>query len=117
MQAMDIDPIDDGPRGPLPIPPPPPPPLLPLTTANMSPEEEAKQAIEQLRGNDTNLRVTAANKLDQVAATLGPERTRNVRTWQCSVVNTSFWMARSSIISLHFEYYAGTFAIFAGNSG
>lgn len=39
-------------------------------------EEEARQAIDMLRGDDVTGRVEAANKLDGVAEALGPERTR-----------------------------------------
>lgn len=91
-EAMEIDPVDDGPVGPLP--PPPPPPQIPSNASSsaiaapISREEEAIQAIEHLRGgsagSDVTVRVAAANKLDQVAATLGPERTRSVcyrMTW------------------------------------
>ena len=42
-------------------------------------EEEARLAIEMLRGEDLSARVTAANQLDSVAAALGEERTRDVR--------------------------------------
>jgi len=41
-------------------------------------EEEARQAIDLLRGDDVAGRVEAANKLEGVAAALGVERTRDV---------------------------------------
>ena len=41
-------------------------------------EEEARQAIDLLRGDDVAGRVEAANKLESVAAALGVERTRDV---------------------------------------
>jgi serine/threonine-protein phosphatase 2A regulatory subunit A len=46
--------------------------------ANMevSAEEEARQAIEMLRGDDVSERIAAANKIEIVAKTLGDERTR-----------------------------------------
>jgi len=83
---MDIDPIDDGPRevstqG-----------IVPLTGSTsgvvstftpaagheISKEEEARQAIDMLRGEDVSQRVAAASRLESVAAVLGEERTRNV---------------------------------------
>eukprot|EP00978_Attheya_sp_CCMP212_P005656 scaffold12688_cov49-Attheya_sp.AAC.2 len=39
-------------------------------------EEEARQTIEMLRGDDVSARVSAANKLENVATALGVERTR-----------------------------------------
>lgn len=44
----------------------------------LSEEEEARQAIEKLRGDDVTARVEAAYKLEAVAKTLGEERTRDV---------------------------------------
>jgi hypothetical protein len=41
-------------------------------------EEEARQTIEMLRGDDVSARVSAANKLENVATALGVERTRKV---------------------------------------
>ena len=41
--------------------------------------EEARLAIEMLRGDDSSARVTAANQLESIAAALGEERTREVR--------------------------------------
>jgi hypothetical protein len=71
-RPMDIDPIDDGPRQ----------RSKPQTTvvapANMSEEEEARQNIDMLRGEDLSARIAAANRLDAVAKTLGVERTREV---------------------------------------
>lgn len=51
-----------------------------LEDVNMeiSAEEEARQAIEMLRGDDVSERIAAANKIDSVAKTLGDERTREV---------------------------------------
>ena len=80
---MDIDPVDDGPRdvsrhigskrsasdrsqgvgGAL---------------HGISKEEEARQAIDMLRGDDASQRVAAASRLQSVATVLGPERTREV---------------------------------------
>ena len=60
----------------------------PSTTSDLPPvvgrpitpqeEEEARQAIDLLRGDDVAGRVEAANKLESVAAALGVERTRDV---------------------------------------
>ncbi len=47
-------------------------------TPQLSEEEEARQAIEKLRGEDLSARIEAASKLDAVAKTLGEERTRDV---------------------------------------
>jgi hypothetical protein len=44
---------------------------------NASEEEEARQAIDMLRGEDVSARVAAANRLEAVAAALGEERTRD----------------------------------------
>lgn len=44
----------------------------------LSEEEEVRQAIEKLRGEDVSARVEAAYKLESVAKTLGEERTRDV---------------------------------------
>lgn len=87
---MDVDPIDGGPR---PVPTahtkgaaantggPSVMNSLLLMDASQNPpsEEEARQAIEMLRGDDLSARVAAAHRLDSVAAVLGEERTRNVR--------------------------------------
>lgn len=73
---MDIDPVDDGPRHMS---------KQPGTTAmaiapteHLSEEEEARQAIEMLRGDDVSARVAAASRLESVASVLGQERTREV---------------------------------------
>jgi hypothetical protein len=47
--------------------------------AATSKEEEARQAIDMLHGDDVGNRVAAAHRLESVAAALGPERTREVR--------------------------------------
>lgn len=72
---MDVDPIDDGPTGPL--------KAHPMTMsqtsaapAHITEEEEARQAIDMLRGDDVSGRVAAANRLEAVASVLGEERTR-----------------------------------------
>ena len=52
------------------------PPGRPITPQE---EEEARLAIDLLRGDDVAGRVEAANKLEGVAAALGVERTRDVR--------------------------------------
>ena len=67
-EPMDIDsPTED-------TKPPPPPPLA----VAMSEDDEARQAIDMLRGEDVSARVAAANRLEVVAAALGQERTRDV---------------------------------------
>jgi hypothetical protein len=85
MDPMDIDPIDGGPK------PQPmnstkssgytslPSPSTTTTTIIVGKEEDARQAIEMLRGDDVSARVAAAHRLDLVANVLGPERTRDVR--------------------------------------
>ena len=78
-EPMDVDPIDDGPRhrsAPLPMTP---PTLAMVPAENMSKEEEARHAIEMLRGEDVSARVAAASRLESVASVLGEERTRQVR--------------------------------------
>jgi hypothetical protein len=83
--AMDIDPIDDGPiqKDDLKQPgnksqfPPLTPPLKSL--APITQEDEARQVIEMLRGDDVSERVSAARRLEAVAAVLGEKRTRLVR--------------------------------------
>jgi hypothetical protein len=85
---MDIDPIDGGPKE---VKPPPPPPAQHSLTSGgggsnsamvipmqVSEEEEARQAIDMLRGDDVSARVAAANRLEAVASVLGEERTREV---------------------------------------
>ena len=72
--AMDVDPIDDGPRA-LTIAPP------TTTTAvvkNITKDEDARQAIELLRSDEVAARVSAASRLTDIAKVLGPERTREV---------------------------------------
>jgi hypothetical protein len=83
---MDIDPIDGGPR---PSVAPPIPALTARDNRNtvhvslnsplaLSPVEEAKLTIDQLQSEDVSNRVAAAHRLDRIALTLGPERTREV---------------------------------------
>lgn len=55
------------------------PPEVPANAE--SEEEEARQAIDMLRGEDVSGRVAAANRLEAVAAALGEERTRDVSLW------------------------------------
>jgi hypothetical protein len=71
VRPMDIDAIDDRPTKQASKP-------HPMTIA-ISEEEEARQAIEMLRGDDVSGRVAAANRLEAVASALGEERTRLVR--------------------------------------
>jgi hypothetical protein len=52
----------------------------------VSAEEEARQAIEMLRGDDVSERIAAANKIDSVAKILGDERTREVCCFSCNLV-------------------------------
>ena len=54
------------------------PPAPPLPAVQLSEEDEARQAIDMLRGEDVSARVAAANRLESVAAALGHERTRDV---------------------------------------
>lgn len=80
---MDIDPIDDGPteasRGMVPIAASGPRALLSMGSSHeISKDEEARQAIEMLRGDDVSQRVAAASRLESVATVLGEERTRDV---------------------------------------
>ena len=81
---MDIDPIDDGPReasrGVVPITSSSGPSILtPMGPSHeISKDEEARQAIEMLRGDDVSQRVAAASRLESVATVLGEERTRDV---------------------------------------
>ena len=76
---MDIDPIDDGPK----IASLPPQEAVTVVLAKkeliVSQEDEARQAIDMLRGDDVSDRVAAANRLEAVAIALGQERTREVR--------------------------------------
>jgi hypothetical protein len=76
-QPMEIDPIDGGPK--MGTPPPPPPEVAAAQKEFVvSQEEDARQAIDMLRGDDVSDRVAAANRLEAVAAALGQERTRDV---------------------------------------
>jgi len=67
---MEITPIDDSTKnvqgGP-----------VDQTMTASSDEDEARQAIDMLRGDDVSGRVAAANKLETVAAALGEQRTRD----------------------------------------
>jgi hypothetical protein len=89
---MEIDPVDDGPRGN----PEPPiaavPSLSPMsfydasiTTASLVPPvanaAEANAALEMLKHNngDYSQRVLASHQFDSIARIIGPERTRSVR--------------------------------------
>ncbi len=70
---MDLDPIHEG------LPPKPPPVASKIAATSISEEDDARQAIEMLRGDDVSGRIAAANRLETVAAALGEERTREVR--------------------------------------
>ena len=76
-RPMDIDPIDDGPKQagkphPMTMAP------TPAAPAHITEEEEVRQAIDMLRGDDVSARVAAASRLEAVASALGEERTREV---------------------------------------
>ena len=88
-RPMDIDPIDGGPKEIVK-----PVPAAANSSNNaltnftnsqglfplqVSEEEEARQAIEMLRGDDVAARVAAASRLESVATVLGEQRTRVVR--------------------------------------
>jgi hypothetical protein len=79
---MDIDPIDDGPKE---TARPHPMTLSPTAAApvHISEEEEVRQAIDMLRGDDVSARVSAASRLEAVASVLGEERTREVCQSMC----------------------------------
>ena len=103
-EPMEIDPVDDGPSLQS-SPPPPHQQASPRKELFISKEEEARQAIELLRGDDVAGRVAAANKLDAIAAALGQERTREVRRRYFISYTAS---DRDSLIILHFRFYTGT---------
>ena len=75
---MEIDPIDDGPR----VTGKPDVTMTPASAtaapANISEEDEVRQAIDMLRGDDVSARVAAASRLESVASVLGEQRTREV---------------------------------------
>lgn len=93
LDPMDVDPIDGGPKPqaqPLKAVPSAAVPLssrkAPSSTAapaTINKEEEARQAIDMLRGDDLSARVAAAHRLDAVASALGEERTREVSVYSC----------------------------------
>jgi hypothetical protein len=91
---MDIDPVDDGPKQAA--------KSHAMTTSSapvhISEEEEARQAIEMLRGDDVSARVAAASRLESVAKTLGEERTREVGALPCNGWKSQNkpWVLRSS---------------------
>jgi len=82
---MDLDPIDGGPRE-VALPPVAKTSgmgVVSSTAGNsqalaINKEEEARQCIDMLRGDDLSARVAAAHRLDSVASVLGEERTREV---------------------------------------
>ena len=73
-----VDPVDDGPMlmgrmdgaGPA--------HAHQATPMSITQEDDARQVIEMLRGDDVSERVSAATRLEAVAAALGEERTREV---------------------------------------
>lgn len=88
MDPMDIDPIDGGPKQ---VQTPPLSVIAPSSShavipvssstsssSHVTKEEEARQAIDMLRGEDLAGRIAAANRLEGVAFVLGPQRTREV---------------------------------------
>lgn len=100
--AMDVDPVDDGP--------------IPTARNNlaalvgMNPlskeqqyiktgfmplanVEDPKLAIEMLRSEDMSTRVAAAHKLDLIAIALGPQRAREVRYTQNVFVRTLIFLS------------------------
>ena len=81
---MEIDPVDDGPKqdpsamvmshdasSPMMM-------VQAPAPMSISQEDDARQAIEMLRGDDVAERVAAATRLEGVATALGEERTREV---------------------------------------
>jgi hypothetical protein len=86
---MDIDPVDDGPRGnpepPIAAVPSLSPSFYDATTASLVPPvanaAEANAALEMLKHNngDYSQRVLASHQFDSIARIIGPERTRSVR--------------------------------------
>lgn len=91
----------------------------PLSDAAASEEEEARQAIDMLRGDDVSGRVAAANRLEAVAAALGEERTRdvcNADILKIMAVRVSFVLFTRIPLVL-FTLDTGTAAILDGWSG
>jgi hypothetical protein len=95
---IDVDPVDGGPKptttgtglsDPMAQQPQQQQPQITVVSGAMSSnatskEEEARQAIDMLHGDDVGNRVAAAHRLESVAAALGPERTREVCTYPTS---------------------------------
>ena len=87
-QPMEIDPVDDGPKQDpssamiMSDDAAPSSPMigqtLPPVAMSISDEDDARRAIEMLRGDDVAERVAAATRLEGVATALGEERTREV---------------------------------------
>ena len=109
---MEIDPVDDGPKqvssmamGPF---------HASSVQGQMQPqssgqmaitqEEEARQAIEMLRGDDVSERVAAANRLEAVAAALGEERTREVCSSSFGLGSRCGLFVHSTAVSHPFFY-------------
>lgn len=68
----------------------------------ISEEEEARLAIESLKGDDVTERIAAANKLDIIAKVLGEERTRMVSVNFCLLhVRYSTWLVSSCILRFY----------------
>lgn len=80
---MEIDPVDDGPKQDpsamiMSNAAPPKTGPTPPVAMSINHEDDARQAIEMLRGDDVAERVAAATRLEGVATALGEERTREV---------------------------------------
>jgi hypothetical protein len=117
---MDVDPVDGGPKpvgtG-----------LVPVqqqqqqfaivsvataaaVAGGITKEEEARQAIDMLHGDDVGNRVAAAHRLDAVAAALGHERTREVCMCLCLCMLFQNSLDTVSILSVDaiLYYYIGS---------
>ena len=89
------------------------------TNVTIAEEEEARQAIEMLRGDDMSARVAAASKLENVAAALGEERTRKVSTQRCNIIHSPHTYILLYIVHSLCIYclaFLGTFTILNGRS-
>jgi len=114
---MEIDPVDDGPKQDTPM------NTVRLDTNTrpsqlshataITQEEEARQAIEMLRGDDVAERVSAASRLEAVAAALGEERTREVSALLRSESVHNLFAASCALFFNH-NVRAGTTSFFDG---
>ena len=114
---MEIDSVDDGPKQDTPM-------ITVRLDTNTRPsqlshataitqEEEARQALEMLRGDDVAERVSAASRLDAVAAALGEERTREVRAHSFEARPYDLFDASGALFFNH-NVRAGTTSFFDG---